>query len=77
MKWSKLRHKPGAERERRGFLLLPLTIRQETRWLCWATWKERCYAGMNFASWMAERWVEKRPIAESVAKIQDRRRWGE
>ena len=64
------------EREITRFLWLPLTIRNKTRWLCRATWKEQYYKGANCAAWLPERFVNtKRPIAEQIAQIDDSLRW--
>jgi len=68
MRWRKPAE--GAKKKVSRFLLSPMTIGKETRWLEWATWEEvysecnRWIIGDEYTNtggkWLPRRWVDKK-----------------
>lgn len=56
MKWSKPATKHGDQRLRGKFLLLPKTIKHETRWLEHAKWME-WYCNNVYTGWIESEWM--------------------
>lgn len=64
MRWNTVPEIGGNERKRSGFLLFPLTIKGETRWLERAEWVEVYQEPGNemmvaSGNWFPCRWVEE------------------
>ncbi len=59
MKWTTKKYKIGDFRIRSGFLLFPKTIKEETRWLIWTTWKEERFIsyGAGRVGWAGREWI--------------------
>jgi len=62
MKW-KAKPKPELEhgtqrRIKKTFLLWPKTIQYETRWLCFAKWREELHVDYTDAYWEALYWMD-------------------
>lgn len=60
MKWSHPKH--GDTRKRSGFLYFPTKIAYETRWLCFAIWKEEFCSWPG--SWVKKEWIDVPDIKE-------------
>jgi len=60
MRWRKPAE--GAKRKVSKFLLSPMTIGNETRWLEWATWEEIYNPFFNGGEWFPWRWVDKKEV---------------
>ena len=58
MKWDTPNQKDGDKRERRGFLFLPRTINEKTRWLEWAVWEERLIVSWGDWWWTDVQWKD-------------------
>ena len=70
MRWSRPEHL--AVRTRSGFLWLPRTAQDETRWLERATWVEvfyeyGCTAG---SAWVARDWLGATPTAPEDGEVE-------
>lgn len=56
MRW--VEHQVGDKRISSGFLWLPKTIGDETRWLEKATWEEECEGSFSlYCDWSSIKWL--------------------
>ena len=61
-----MRYKPGDTKKRKAFLIIPKTIGDESRWLEYAEWEEKCHAHWYYGwEWVPTRWLKKDLTKES------------